>query len=124
MRQCREGNCAAWKTIMEQGELEIERLRAVKENEMVRNTSLREWLCSIGRMPPGITAKEAGAQLLAENERLRAFAEKVPTSWLDPLLTGPTAVIGEPPYNCQDIEKLLRAVAARIGRCAAPEGKL
>ncbi len=38
----------------------------------------------------------------------------VPTNWLDPLLTGPDAVIGKPPYGCPDIERLLRAVRDRI----------
>jgi hypothetical protein len=46
---------------------------------------------------------------------LRALIEKEwPTNWLDPLLTGPTAVIGKPPYGCPDIERLLNALKARI----------
>jgi hypothetical protein len=44
------------------------------------------------------------------------FAKKVPGNWLDPLLTGPDAVIGKPPYDCKDIECLLNAVADRIRR--------
>jgi hypothetical protein len=47
------------------------------------------------------------------DERERC-ARLVPTSWLDPLLTGPRAVIGKPPYNCADIERLLSAVASAI----------
>lgn len=62
------------------------------------------------------------------------FAKKVPCNWLDPLLTGPHAVIGQPPYDRRDIEILLRAVAARIhvsrtrgaaptsAQCQCPEG--
>ena len=42
----------------------------------------------------------------------------VPTSWLDPLLSGPSRVVGDPPYesgqSVQDIERLLRSVQARI----------
>lgn len=45
---------------------------------MVRNMSLRKWLCSVGRMPPGITANEAAEKLIeklsaleTENKRLR-----------------------------------------------------
>ncbi len=38
----------------------------------------------------------------------------IPTSWLDPLLTGKEAVIGQPPYNCQDIEQLLWAIKKRM----------
>lgn len=47
------------------------------------------------------------------DERERC-AQLVPTNWLDPLLTGPRAVIGKPPYNCPDIERLLSALAAAI----------
>ena len=42
----------------------------------------------------------------------------VPTNWLDPLLSGPSRVVGDPPYesgqSVQDIERLLRSVQARI----------
>jgi hypothetical protein len=77
-----------------------------------------------GMVRENVVARDALRAMQAEVARLRAFAEKVPTSWLDPLLTGPTAIIGKPPYNCRDIEKLLRAIAARLGgRCGAPEVK-
>lgn len=47
--------------------------------------------------------------------RLRVAAVKsIPTSWLDPMLSGPAAVIGLPPYDCEDIERLLEAVRARV----------
>ncbi len=38
----------------------------------------------------------------------------IPTNWCNPLLTGKDAVIGEPPYNCQDIEQLLLAIRKRL----------
>lgn len=41
-------------------------------------------------------------------------AQVVPTHWCDAMLTGPTRVIGAPPYACQDIEQLLRHIAAAI----------
>ena len=41
-------------------------------------------------------------------------ANEVPTTWLDNLLTGKEAVIGQPPYNCKDIQNLLLAVKKRI----------
>lgn len=44
------------------------------------------------------------------------YAKMVPGNWLDPLLTGEKAVIGKPPYNCKDVERLLLAVADRIRR--------
>lgn len=48
------------------------------------------------------------------NKRDDAILNAVPTSWLDPLLTGPGAIIGRPPYDCRDIERVLNAVAARL----------
>jgi len=39
----------------------------------------------------------------------------VPDSWLDPLLTGPDAVLKGPgPWGCAEIEALLKAVRTRI----------
>lgn len=38
----------------------------------------------------------------------------IPTSWLDPMLTGPESVIGMPPYDCLDIERLLNAIRKRF----------
>lgn len=38
----------------------------------------------------------------------------IPSNWLDPMLTGPQRVIGEPPYDCRDIERVLLAVRYRI----------
>ena len=42
------------------------------------------------------------------------YNDPIPTSWLDPLLTGPRAVIGTPPYGCPDIERLLNALRIRV----------
>lgn len=55
-------------------------------------------------------AAEAEAAVAAERERC---ASLVPTSWLDPLLTGKGGM-GQPPYSCPDIERLLSALAAAI----------
>ena len=45
----------------------------------------------------------------------RRFSNLVPTSWLDPLLTGPDAVLkGTGPWGCPDIERLLLAIKKRI----------
>ena len=43
----------------------------------------------------------------------KAALDAIPTTWLDPLLTGPKAVIGMPPYGCPDIERLLNAIRER-----------
>jgi hypothetical protein len=63
---------------------------------------------------------------ILEREIAKAFAaireecaKELPTSWLDPLLTGPKAVVGQPPYGCEDIERLCKAIAGRI-RTAQP----
>ncbi len=52
---------------------------------------------------------------VSETETIYTAAHLVPTSWLDPLLTGPDAVLkGMGPWPCQDIERLLNAIRARI----------
>lgn len=57
---------------------------------------------------------QAALQSARKDERERC-AKQVPTNWLDPLLTGPDAVLeGTGPWGCPDIAKLLRAVKARI----------
>ncbi len=58
--------------------------------------------------------------LLSESEWIEQCANEVPTSWLDPLLTGPDAVLrGAGPWGCPDIEALLRAVQARMRELSA-----
>jgi len=54
-----------------------------------------------------------------------AVKDAVPHTWLDPLLTGPKAVIGEHPFSCKDIENLLNAIRERIDKSctAAKKGK-
>jgi hypothetical protein len=47
------------------------------------------------------------------NDAIAAASACVPTSWLDPLLTGPEKVIGDKP-DCRAIEALLRGVQDRI----------
>lgn len=68
---------------------------------------------------------EAFASLVAQSER-EACATCVPTTWLDPMLTGPEAVVGN--LGAHNVEAVLKAVKARImdrsnvlvqGRCAA-----
>lgn len=40
-------------------------------------------------------------------------SDLVPTNWCDQLLTGPDG-LGQRPWGCQEIEKLLRGVQDRI----------
>jgi hypothetical protein len=53
------------------------------------------------------------SSVVSEKKGVRAI-DAVPMSWLDPLLTGPKAVIGNPPYGCPDIERLLNAIRDRL----------
>jgi hypothetical protein len=47
-------------------------------------------------------------------EWMRQKCEKeIPTSWLDPILTGPNCIKG-PPYGGREIEALLSGLALRI----------
>lgn len=56
--------------------------------------------------------------LREEVERLQAFEraalDAVPTNWLDPILTGPDNVVGDKGIDGLTIERVLRAVRARI----------
>jgi hypothetical protein len=73
-------------------------------------------LRSVNRAEPKIyTQAELDAAIAkARQETWAAAIECVPTNWLDTLLTGPDAVIDEPPYACPEIEVLLRAVITRM----------
>lgn len=51
-------------------------------------------------------------------QALRDLPDLIPTSWLDSLLTGSSAVVGKPPYSGSDIEILLRAVKKRVADAA------
>jgi hypothetical protein len=57
---------------------------------------------------------EMEAQKVSFSEERSRLIACVPTTWLDPLLTGPDAVMGEPPWNCPEVEVLLRAIKKRM----------
>jgi len=59
-----------------------------------------------------------GLQKAVESER-EACAKEMPTTWLDPLLSGPDAP--NLPWGCPEIEAYTRALADRIR--ARTEGK-
>ena len=46
-------------------------------------------------------------------KKRKSLSDLVPTNWCDSLLTGKEG-IGQPPYDCRDIEKLLRGIQDRI----------
>lgn len=60
-------------------------------------------------------AKVNGTPVPEARETIYTAAHLVPTSWLDPLLTGDDAVLkGSGPWGCPDIERLLNAIRERI----------
>ncbi len=56
-------------------------------------------------------------------KRLEAAEKAVPTTWLDPLLSGPDAVSGLDRCDGNVIEALLRTIRLRIAALAAAEAK-
>jgi hypothetical protein len=61
-----------------------------------------------------VVEKLAAALAESRTAGLEEAARIIPTNWLDSLLSGSDAVIKQPPYNCTDIENLLRAIKVRI----------
>jgi len=57
-----------------------------------------------------------------EGEAMReAAAKAIPTSWLDPLLSGPVSALdGHGDWGCPDVERLLAALADRIRALPLP----
>jgi hypothetical protein len=53
--------------------------------------------------------------------KAKKLSDLVPTNWCDPLLTWPDG-LGEQPWDCRHIEKLLRGIQDRIR--AAEEKKI
>ena len=54
---------------------------------------------------------------MSKPDRLTRIVEQaIPTNWCDPLLTGNDRVIHGPPYDGQDIERLLLALKTRLLR--------
>lgn len=49
----------------------------------------------------------------ADIELLRIVLSEMPTNWCDPLLTGPKG-LGQGPWGCQQIERLLHAIKERM----------
>ena len=77
---------------------------------------LRQWATSCVDDHEAVT--RASISVVADRlDQIAAQMPEIPTNWCDPLLTGPNAVIGKPPYNCKDIERLLNAI--RVQQAAA-----
>ena len=48
------------------------------------------------------------------NKAIEKAAKQVPSNWIDSDLTGKEAVVGSPPYGCDDIERILNRVRGKI----------
>jgi len=48
----------------------------------------------------------------------------IPTSWLDPLLSGKDEVMGPHPWGCPQVERLLNAIKARLVKIAATQSRI
>lgn len=65
------------------------------------------------QMPEGYVSDERADEMV--KEAIAEAADKIPTTWLDPLLSGPNAVLqGSGPWGCPDIERLLKAIKERF----------
>jgi hypothetical protein len=64
---------------------------------------------------PCKSAREAKAVVKLHADR-KALLDVVPSNWLDPMLTGPDAVLSKKAgsWNCHDIERLMFAVRERL----------
>jgi hypothetical protein len=66
-------------------------------------------------------------ELERENAELKKLCKRIineiPCSWLDSLLSGPENVLGNMPYGCQQIERLLNAIRKRASALVAKGGK-
>lgn len=97
------------------------------ENEPYEVTRLRETLAAhlsrAAKPVLGDQTKGSRSPLHHPSEDARDLSEVVPTSWLDPLLTGPRSVIPSPgkEITYKHIEALLRAVKARVKDAAMKE---
>lgn len=96
----------------------------VKPEQVSRMTNLptrlaRKWCIEHGQEKP--TGYCICPVLEAAIREALGEAEKcIPTNWLDPLLTGPRAILrGNGPWDCHEIERLLQGIAAAIAALRA-----
>ena len=47
-----------------------------------------------------------------------AIEKAFPSNWCDPILTGPAKVLGNYPFGCPDIEKVVQAIKVRVLQAA------
>ena len=84
------------------------------------HTAIRDIRRAAGEYPLYLAPPASADVAALQSGDWDAVRKAVPTNWLDPLLTGPDAVIGSYPYSNGDIERLLAAVRQRL-TAALPE---
>lgn len=69
------------------------------------------------------TPSEVLALMRADRRQIvELCAQQIPTNWLDDLLTGKDG-LGQPPYYCPNIERLLSKLAERLRSLLDGEAK-
>jgi type IV secretory pathway VirB9-like protein len=58
---------------------------------------------------------------MAKRKPKTPLADLIPTNWLDPLLTGPDAVIQGYSFTPKDIERLLLAIKERVRKAESKQ---
>lgn len=81
-------------------------IEKVLAQQQIESLTPKTCVCKAG-------AADAEARLAVLKTALNAMPLQIPTSWLDPLLTGPNKVL-KGKNDCRDIEALLRAIQDRL----------
>lgn len=84
---------------------------------------------SKSRLPPACGKHEYEAVFMAHDGvtslvHLDALLACIPSTWCDPMLTGTQRVIGDPPYDCRDIDRVLLAIRYRVENHIKTNGRV
>lgn len=89
----------------------------VIRKEIHRRTGVVNLSNVVRQLPPPIeNAQPEGGQLetLVRQQIAKDLIDCLPTTWLDPMLSGKDAVMGKNPWGCPDIEKLINAIRKKM----------
>jgi hypothetical protein len=91
---------------------------AVTSREVAEKITEFEWQIDL------ITDAIDGVVDSAQADIAKKMIDELPTSWLDPLLTGPQAVLKTKggTWGCPEVEAVLRGVKARLEAVARDAG--
>jgi hypothetical protein len=79
----------------------INGIKAIQIGEAVTTTS-------------NATSPYRRVEALVRQQIAKELIDCLPTTWLDPMLTGKDAVLGKNPWGCPDIEKLINAIRKKM----------